>query len=149
MANLHQNQSLIDWINNQPLSTSITCLGDGHDSVWNIISAISTIEQRREILDWYHLNENLQKVGGSLQRLRQAEAYLWKGQVDETITLFIDMKRKQAHNFCAYIEKHRHRIINYDYYQAESICSIGSGAVESATPANRPSSTNIRCSTRS
>lgn len=132
VAHLHQNQSLIDWINHQPLSKPITCLGDGHDGVWNIISAISTMEQRREILDWYHLNENLQKVGGSLQRLRQAEAYLWKGQVDETIALFVDMKRKQAHNFCVYIEKHRHRIINYDYYQAEDICSIGSGAVESA-----------------
>ncbi len=31
-----------------------------------------------------------------------------------------------------YLEKHRHRILNYDYYQAEGICSIGSGAVESA-----------------
>lgn len=132
VANLHHNQSLIDWINKQPLGTPITCLGDGHDGVWNIIAAISTAEQRREILDWYHLRENLQKVGGSLKRLRQAEAYLWKGQVDETIALFVDTKRKQAHNFCRYLEKHRHRIINYGYYQAEGICSIGSGAVESA-----------------
>lgn len=132
VANLHHNQSLIDWINNQPLGTTFTCLGDGHDGVWNIIAAISTAEQRREILDWYHLRENLQKVGGSLKRLRQAEAYLWAGQVDETIALFVDMKRKQAHNFCTYLEKHRHRIINYGYYQAEGICSIGSGAVESA-----------------
>lgn len=132
VANLHHNQSLIDWINNQPLSTPITCLGDGHDGVWNIIAAISTAEQRREILDWYHLRENLQKVGGSLKRLHQAEAYLWAGQVDETIALFVDMKRKQAYNFCRYLEKHRHRIINYGYYQAEGICSIGSGAVESA-----------------
>jgi hypothetical protein len=131
LANLHQNQSLIDWINHQPLSTPLTCLGDGHDGVWNIIAAIATPEQRREILDWYHLNENLQKVGGSLKRLRQAEAYLWKGQVDETIALLIGLKRKQAHNFCTYLEKHRHRIINYGYYQAEGICSIGSGAVES------------------
>jgi hypothetical protein len=132
VANLHQNQSLIDWVNAQPLSTPITCLGDGHDGIWNIIAAIATPEQRREVLDWYHLNENLQKVGGSLKRLRQAEAYLWKGQVDETIALFVEMKRKQAHNFCTYLEKHRHRIINYGYYQAEDICSIGSGAVESA-----------------
>ena len=132
VANLHQNQSLIDWMNQQPLSKPITCLGDGHDGVWNIIAAISTPEQRREILDWYHLNENLQKVGGSLKRLRQAEAYLWQGQVDETLALFTGMQRKQAHNFCTYLEKHRHRIINYGYYQAEGICSIGSGAVESA-----------------
>lgn len=40
-------------------------------------------------------------------------------------------KRKQACNFCQYLHKHRHRIINYEYYQAEQICSIGSGAVES------------------
>ena len=34
-------------------------------------------------------------------------------------------------NFCAYLEKHRHRIINYCYFQAAQICSIGSGAIES------------------
>jgi hypothetical protein len=132
VANFQQNQCLIDWVNQQPLSLPLTCLGDGHDGVWNLISEIATPTQRREILDWYHLNENLQKVGGSLKRLRQAEALLWTGQVDETITLFEQMNRKQAKNFCLYLEKHRHRIINYDYYQAEGICSIGSGAVESA-----------------
>ena len=31
-----------------------------------------------------------------------------------------------------YLRKHCHRIVNYGYYQAEEICSIGSGAVESA-----------------
>ena len=35
-------------------------------------------------------------------------------------------------NFCNYLVKHQHRIVNYQYYQAEEICSIGSGAVESA-----------------
>jgi uncharacterized protein YbcV (DUF1398 family) len=48
------------------------------------------------------------------------------------MTLLSDSKRKQAKKFCHYLEKHRHRIVNYDYYQAEGICSIGSGAVESA-----------------
>ena len=33
---------------------------------------------------------------------------------------------------CAYLEKHRERKVNYSYYQAEQLCSIGSGAVESA-----------------
>ena len=32
---------------------------------------------------------------------------------------------KLAENFCTYLEKHRHRIVNYQYYQAEEICSIG------------------------
>ena len=71
-------------------------------------------------------------MGGLLKRLRQAQAYLWQGQVDEVIALFVDMKRRQACNFCSYLKKHRHRIVNYAYYQAEGICSIGSGAVESA-----------------
>jgi hypothetical protein len=76
--------------------------------------------------------ENLEKVGGSLRRLTQARTLLWRGDVDATITLFEDCNRKQATNFCHYLRKHRHRIVNYDYYQSELICPIGSGAVESA-----------------
>ena len=52
--------------------------------------------------------------------------------VDAALDLFKDFRRKQSRNFCAYLDKHRHRIINYEYLQAEQICSIGSGAVESA-----------------
>lgn len=47
------------------------------------------------------------------------------------MALFADCPRKQARNFCAYLAKHRARIVNYAYYQAEQLCSIGSGAVES------------------
>lgn len=89
-------------------------------------------QQRREILDGFHLNENLHKVGGSIKWLRQAEALLWHGKVDETRVLLSPLNRKQAQNFCQYLEKHRLRIVNYAYCQAEAICSIGSGAVESA-----------------
>jgi hypothetical protein len=35
-------------------------------------------------------------------------------------------------NFCEYLRRHQHRIINYDYFQAEGLCSISSGAVEPA-----------------
>lgn len=132
VANFQNNSDLIDWVNHHPLASLVTCLGDGHDGVWNIVAQIATPEQRREILDWYHLKENLHKVGGSIKRLQQAETLLWQGKVDETITLFVDLKRKQSHNFCQYLEKHRHRIVNYAYYQAEGICSIGSGGGESA-----------------
>lgn len=85
-----------------------------------------------EILDWYHLCENLYKVGGSLKRLKQAESFLWEGKVDEVIALFTTCRRKQARNFVEYLNKHRQRLVNYKYYQAEGLCSIGSGAVESA-----------------
>jgi alpha-L-arabinofuranosidase len=59
--------SSINQAGEQPLSLPLTCLGDGHDGVWKIIAEIATPTQRREILDWYHLNEKLQKVGGSLK----------------------------------------------------------------------------------
>jgi len=132
VANFRNNAQLIDWVNDQSLAQPVTCLADGHDGVWNIVSQIATAAQRREILDWYHLVENLHKVGGSIKRLNQAETLLWRGQVDQTIALFQACTRKQAKNFCEYLDKHRHRIVNYDYFQAEGLCSIGSGAVESA-----------------
>jgi len=85
----------------------------------------------REILDWFHLVENLYKVGGSHKRIEQGKSLLWQGRVDQTLALFSSRKKKQAQNFCTYLENHRHRIINYSYYQAENICAIASGAVES------------------
>jgi len=132
LANLQNNAQLIDWVNEQRLVQPVVCLGDGHDGIWNIISQIATAPQRQEILDWYHLVENLHKVGGSIKRLNQAEALLCKGQVEAAIALFSNCQRKQAKNFCEYLHKHRHRIVNYEYFQAEAFYSIGSGAVESA-----------------
>ena len=126
------NASLTDYLNSQRLVAPVVCLGDGHDGVWNLFRDIATPQTRCEILDWYHLKENLCKVGGSLQRLAQAESLLWTGQVEAAKALFADCHRKQARNFEAYVTKHRHRIVNYKDFQAEQICSIGSGAVESA-----------------
>ena len=130
-ARFQDNQSLIDFVNSQALTNPLVCLGDGHDGIWNLVEELATPETRWEILDWYHLTENLYKVGGSLKRLKQAETKLWQGQLDEAIALFADCRHKQARNFCTYLTKHRHRIVNYSYYQAEQLCSIGSGAVES------------------
>ena len=52
----------------------------------------------REILDWYHLMENLYKVGGSNQRLKRAKNFLWQGLVNDAIAVFDDLKKKQAKN---------------------------------------------------
>jgi hypothetical protein len=41
--------------------------------VWNLFKEIGDNEQRQEILDGYHLKENLYKVGGSIKRLKSAE----------------------------------------------------------------------------
>jgi len=71
-------------------------------------------------------------VGGSLKRLEQAESYLWQGEVDRAIALLSECRRKQAQNFIKYLQSHKERIINYQKVQSEELCSIGSGAVESA-----------------
>jgi hypothetical protein len=131
VASFNQNEVIIDWANQQPLTKPVTCLGDGHDGVWNIFKEISCEQDRREILDWYHLKENLQKVGGSVKRLKIAETYLWRGDIEGATALFTELKKKQAVNFCKYLEKHKERIINYELFQRDRICSIGSGAVES------------------
>jgi len=130
MAFFQDNQNLIKWVNQQPLSRNVNCLGDGHDGVWNIVKQIATEDQRREILDWYHLMENLHKVGGSNQRLRRAKTYLWQGLIDNASAEFDDLKKKQARNFQNYLRKHKARIPDYQLYQELNIC-IGSGSVES------------------
>lgn len=126
-AFFQDNECLVNWVNAQPLSDPLTCLGDGHDGIWNIYTQIGSTTQRREILDWYHLVENLGKVGGSVQRLAAVEAYLWQGDVDGAIAQFDDWQHERVTTFIAYLNKHRQRIVNYRYYQAEGI-SIGSGA---------------------
>jgi hypothetical protein len=129
-AFFQDNDSLINWVNAQPLANPLTCLGDGHDGVWNIVEQIGVSTQRREILDWFHLIENLGKVGGSEQRLDAVEALLWKGDIDGAIEQFKDWQHERVGTFIGYLNKHRHRIVNYGYYQAEGI-SIGSGTIES------------------
>jgi hypothetical protein len=129
-AFFQDNPSLVNWVNAQPLADPLICLGDGHDGIWNIYDQIGTPLQRQEILDWYHLVENLGKVGGSQQRLDAVEACLWQGDVDGAIAQFNDWQHERVTTFIGYLNKHRPRIVNYAYYQAEGI-SIGSGAVES------------------
>lgn len=102
-AFFQDNSALLEWVNNQPLDSPVTCLGDRHDGVWKIISEIAPNSERREILDWYHLMENLHKVGGSVKRLRQARTQLWHGLVDMAIALFIDLTTKPAQNFINYL----------------------------------------------
>lgn len=130
-ATFRANLDLTDWLNTQPLCSLVACLGDGHDGVWNVFEAVATASERLEILDWYHLKENLYKIGGSIKRIEQAESWLWQGCVDEAKALFQDCQLDQARKFCNYLEHHRQRIVNYAYFQAEGI-PIGSGAVESS-----------------
>jgi len=125
------NESLVKWVKEQPLTQPVICLGDGHDGIWKVFSQIAPAEQRYEILDWYHLMENLEKIPEIPEQLLKARQLLWQGNVGETLALFESSQHDQARCFCQYLQKHRHRIPNYDYLQSEGIGSIGSGAVES------------------
>lgn len=129
-AFFQENDLLVEWVNEQPLSIPVTCLGDGHDGIWNLFEDIAQAKQRREILDWFHLVENLHKVKAPLQQLTVVEACLWKGDVDGAMEQLQDWEYEQVDNFMVYLNKHRHRIVNYSYLQVEGV-SIGSGAIES------------------
>lgn len=130
LAYYQDNDSLCRSVNRLRFAAMSYCLGDGHAGIWKLYQQMRLPTQHEQILDWFHLMENLHKVGGSLKRLQQAEALLWKGKIDETITLFTSLNKRQAQRFCQYLRDHRERIPNYGYYQAEGI-PIGSGAVES------------------
>lgn len=130
-AYFKDNTALVEWANRQPLGISFVGVGDGHDGIWNLFSGIGTTGQRQEILDWYHLVENLHKVPGSIKRLERTEKLLWQGKLDDAIVEFEGCHSSEAVNFVAYLQKHRTRIPNYEYLQLEGF-DIGSGAVESA-----------------
>lgn len=130
VAYYQANDPLCQWVGTLAIATLLYCLGDGHPGIWGLYAQMQFSTPHQEILDWYHLKENLYKVGGSLKRLQGAETLLWQGKVDQTIALFAALSKPQAHKFCDYLRTHRQRIPNYLYYQAEGI-PIGSGSVES------------------
>jgi hypothetical protein len=131
-SNLHRYHPcvFVNWVNEQPLSTLLTCLGDGHDGIWNIYAYIGTTAQRREILGRYHLVENLGKMGGSQQRLSLVEACLWQGDIEGAIAQLEGWQHERVTIFISYLNKHRQQIVNDAYYQAEGL-SIGSGTIKS------------------
>jgi hypothetical protein len=75
-AYFQDNESLLAWVNQQQLSEIVTCIGDGHDGIWNLVAGIATSDNRIEVLDWYHLVENLYKIGDDKGLLARVEAFL-------------------------------------------------------------------------
>lgn len=125
-------KGLEDWSQGQPLSPIVTFLGDGPAGIWKVVESFGNQSWRirREVLDWYHLKENLFKVGGSIKRLEGIENLLWHGFVDGALRELEGLKNKRAETFKAYLKKHSQRIPDYQQYQNLGI-AIGSGDVES------------------
>ncbi|MBO1351393.1 MAG: hypothetical protein EBE86_030330 [Hormoscilla sp. GUM202] len=130
MAFFKDNQGLLKWVNVQPLGAQFTCLGDGHDGVWNIFSDIGTPEQRIEVLDWYHLMENANKVQGTPAQGEQIRALLWRGETQRAISYLRQQQCRGATGLINILLHHQTRIIDYQAWQAAGN-SIGSGRVES------------------
>lgn len=131
-AYFQENDKLVEWVNSQHLANPITCVGDGHDGIWNLVEKISLPGHRREILDWFHLIENLHKIPENTKRLLELKALLWQGKSETVIQRLQQWKSLGAQNFCSYLSKHKARIVDYGALQKGKVCSIGSGAVESA-----------------
>jgi hypothetical protein len=125
-----EDGKLSDWVNQQRLAEKITCLGDGHDGVWNVVAEIATPQERREILDWYHLMENLYKVGLEKEKLKLVKNSLWQGLVTEAMEKLKEENSYESAKFRNYLKKHQWRIPDYKSYQKLGI-TIGSGQVES------------------
>ena len=129
-ASYKDNRQLSECVNQQSLATPLVCLGDGHDGVWNLISEIGKPEQRREILDWYHLVENWAKLESRSDLMYEVQDYLWEGVAESAIAQLENCSEPRAETLVAYLRKHQHRLVNYEYLQAIGV-SIGSGAIES------------------
>jgi len=129
-AYFQQNQALVTWVNAQPLAPTLSCLGDGHEGIWNLFALIGEPYPRREILDWFHLVENLHKVEDSVNRY-YVKACLFHGKLNEAIWALLRGASDSSLKFIAYLQHHRTRIHDYQSLKQAGV-PIGSGAVESA-----------------
>lgn len=131
-AFFQEPETLQQWSEAQPLSPIFNCLGDGHSGVWKLARNFGgrTVVIKREILDWFHLVENLYKVDQPKSHLEEVKSLLWLGKVDLAIAEFKGIRQHQAQCFQNYLRKHRERIPCYGTYQGLGI-PIGSGSVES------------------
>ena len=131
-AFFQDNEALQAWSRTQPLSQQFRVIGDGHDGVWNIACRFGgeQVEERLEVLDWFHLMENLHKVEMSRAEYQRLRRHLWRGGVEPVGARLKKLESHQAGCFRRYVEKHGHRIVNYEAYQREGLC-LGSGEVES------------------
>lgn len=122
--------ALLRWVTTLPLATLVYALGDGHRGIWSLFAQMTVPGQMDEILDWFHLKENLYKVDADSEQLEAIAAYLWEGQLTQAKRELAAIGTASAKGFGAYLDQHTGRIPNYRYYQMEGL-PIGSGPVES------------------
>jgi hypothetical protein len=123
---------------NADLSPELIFLGDGAVWIWNLVSKY--FSHAVQIVDWYHAEENLEKVANAafsdlalraawLESTKQA---LWDGLVEKVISdcqrlsASCEVARKAVHYFQTNAERMRYHLFRSAGYM------IGSGTIESA-----------------
>ncbi len=122
--------ALLAWVRTLPLVPVIYLLGDGHRGIWSLFDQMQIAPPTDEVLDWYHLKENLYKVEATEAMLESLSSQLWEGQLQQVLVRLAALDNDSAKRFSAYLSTHAGRIPNYRYYQMEGL-PIGSGPVES------------------
>ena len=122
--------TLLAWITTLPLVPVIYLLGDGHCGIWSLFDQMAIKGPTDEVLDWYHLKENLYKVEATETVLESLSSQLWEGRLQQVLGRLLELDNDSARRFSAYLSTHAGRIPNYRYYQMEGF-PIGSGPVES------------------
>lgn len=130
MAWFKSPSSLLAWVTTLPIASLLYALGDGHCGIWSLFAQMSIPGAIDEILDWFHLKENLYKVTATPKLLEAIAATLWEGQVGMAKRMLDDVDTDSAQRFSGYLDRQTGRIPNYRYYQMEDL-PIGSGPVES------------------
>ena len=122
--------ALLAWVTTLPLVPMIYLLGDGHCGIWSLFNQMDINLPTDEVLDWYHLKENLYKVEATEGVLESLSSQLWEGRIQQVLAHLAELDNDSAQRFSTYLSTHTGRIPNYRYYQMEGL-PIGSGPVES------------------
>lgn len=130
MAWFKSPSALLTWVSTLPIASLLYALGDGHCGIWSLFEQMTIPGSIDEILDWFHLKENLYKVAARPEQLEAIAAVLWEGQVSRAKQMLDELATDSAQQFKGYLNRHTGRIPNYRYYQMEGM-PIGSGPVES------------------
>lgn len=130
MAWFKSPPTLLAWVTTLPIASLMYALGDGHCGIWSLFEQMSIPGSIDEILDWFHLKENLYKVVATAEQLEDLSSVLWEGRVSMAKSLLDEIDDDSAQRFSGYLDRHSGRIPNYRYYHMEGL-PIGSGPVES------------------
>jgi len=108
----------------------VVMMGDGAPWIWNHIAPLFAKERRVDILDWQHLEDNVEKTSEALYGSREswpAKQWaqhqldkLWEGKLDGVLRALTMQQRKWEHKRGASAEKVREAISNLEHYLQEN-----------------------------